>query len=256
MNKTTFLERLDNERRLMGTPSETGIHTDFTADGTCCAVVYGSCSGDEIDAAIREETTRADTQGYTIDWKVYGHDQPADLRGRLVAAGFDPEPVEQLLVLDLEEKALDQFPASSATVQRVEARSGLEDVVEISREIGRSHVEQERDAFARIMAEHPDRMSIFVAHLDDVPVSCGRIYYYEVGGFAELCGGRTKTTFRNRGVYLSVVRARLVEAMQRRYRRISVDALPTSEPLLRKRGFERVTWTQSLVYRPKTPSSR
>jgi hypothetical protein len=90
-----------------------------------------------------------------------------------------------------------------------------------------------------------------VARLNDTPAACGRIHYCDVGGFAELCGGRTKTTFRNRGLYLAVVRARLAEALERGYPYVCVDALPASEPSLRKRGFEPVTWTQPLIYRSR-----
>jgi hypothetical protein len=245
-----FLERLDRERASMGTRSSTGVRTAFSHDGTCCAVVDGGCCENSIGWVIREEIARADAQGYTIDWKVYGHDRPSDLRARLLAAGFEPEPTEQLLVLGLDEEALGQFPSQPVVIERVTGRSGLDDVAEISREIGRTHVEQEREGFAKLMAEHPERMSIFVACVGDAPAACGRIYYNDVGGFAELCGGRTKTTLRNRGLYLAVVRTRLAEALERGYPYVCVDALPTSEPLLRKRGFELVTWTQPLVYRP------
>ncbi|MEM9452686.1 MAG: GNAT family N-acetyltransferase [Myxococcota bacterium] len=250
-----FLDRLDRERKAMGTPSEAGIRTDFSHDRTGCAVVYGSCSVGRIDAVIRKEVARADAQGYAIDWKVYGHDQPNDLRERLMAAGFEPEPEEQVLVLALDPDALVQFPESAVVVEQVVGRTGLDDVAEISREIGRTHVEQEREGFARLMATRPDHMTIFIARVDDVPAACGRIYFYDAGGFAELCGGRTKTTFRNRGLYLAIVRARLAEALRRGYSYVPVDALPTSEPLLRKRGFEQVTWTQPLVYRPAKASS-
>jgi hypothetical protein len=105
-----FLARLDRERSSTGTRSATGVRTVFSHDGRCCAVVDGRCAEDRIDAVIRDEIARADAQGYTIDWKVYGHDQPSDLRVRLVAAGFEPEPVEQLLAQQLDAQSLEQFP--------------------------------------------------------------------------------------------------------------------------------------------------
>jgi hypothetical protein len=38
------------------------------------------------------------------------------------------------------------------------------------------------------------------------------------------------------------------EALERNRKYLLVDALPTSEPVLRKRGFQRLTDTQSFVY--------
>ncbi len=36
--------------------------------------------------------------GYTLEWKVYGHDGPANLVESLLAAGFEPDDEEQVLV--------------------------------------------------------------------------------------------------------------------------------------------------------------
>jgi hypothetical protein len=55
---------------------------------------------------------------------------------------------------------------------------------------------------------------------------------------------------RNRGLYTALVAAWLKEAIQRGRKYMFVDALPTSEPILRKRGFQRLTDTQSFIYAP------
>ncbi len=57
-------------------------------------------------------------------------------------------------------------------------------------------------------------------------------------------GGSTCERFRKRGLFTQVVGARIGEALNRGIANVCVDALPTSEPILKKHGFERVTYTQ------------
>ena len=54
--------------------------------------------------------------------------------------------------------------------------------------------------------------------------------------FAGIYGGNTKPEQRNRGIYTALVAARLREALVRNRRYLIVDALPTSEPILRNEG--------------------
>jgi predicted GNAT family acetyltransferase len=62
-----------------------------------------------------------------------------------------------------------------------------------------------------------------------------------------LAGGRTSPAYRRRGLFTAVVGARLREAAARGRTHVFVDALPTSEPILLRRGFEFVALTQPFV---------
>jgi predicted acetyltransferase len=60
----------------------------------------------------------------------------------------------------------------------------------------------------------------------------------------------TRERFRKRGLFTQLVATRIREAMSRGVAYVCVDALPTSEPILRKRGFEIVTYTQPFCITP------
>ncbi len=224
---------------------------EHSPDGSECLIVYSHCTTEEIDEAIRNEISLAQAHNYTLEWKVYGHDTPS-LKDRLISTGFVPEPVESLLVLPVNEETLAAFDAAAYDIECIHDPEHLNDVAAISREIGRTNVEEEKSRLALILQYTPDQMSVHVAYDDGEAVACGRIYFKENSEFAELAGGRTKTTHRNRGFYTALVAARLGEALGRSRNYILADALPTSGPILRKRGFQFVTHTQPFVYRPRS----
>jgi predicted GNAT family acetyltransferase len=246
-----ILRTLDFERRDTGEPSMQGdVVREHSPDGSECLIVYSRCAAEEIDEVIRNEISLAEARRYTLEWKVYGYDTPSNLKDRLLAAGFEPGPVESLMVLRLNEEAIAAFEAPAYEIKRIQDPERLDEVAAVSREIGRTNVEEEKTRLALTLQDTPDQMSVYVAYIDGEAVACGRIYFKENSEFAELCGGRTKTTHRNQGLYTALVAARLREALDRNRKYIFVDALPTSEPILRRRGFQLVTQTQPFVYRP------
>jgi hypothetical protein len=246
-----LLRRLDLERRTAGEPSAGGeVVREMSSDGSECTIVHSTCNTGNIAEVIRQEMARARAGKYRLEWKVYGHDQPPDLKERLVAAGFVAEPAEVVMILPVTDEALRAFAAPAYDIRRVHDDKGLDDVAEISREIGRTNVESERTRLARTLQRKPSPMSVYVAYLGGVPVACGRIYFNEGSEFADLSGGRTRTTHRHRGLYTALVAARLEEALERKRKFLLVDALPTSEPVLRKRGFQRLIDTQPFVCEP------
>jgi len=244
-------------RRAAGEPSGRGdIVRELSPDGSECRIAFSRCTAAEIEDVIREETSSADSVGYTLEWKVYGHDVPTNLGSCLLAAGFEPDALESLLVLPLNEAALAAFEAAPVQVRRVHGAEGLSDVAEIAREIGRRNVENERRQLALVLRDTPAELSVHVAYVDGEPVACGRIYFKENSDVAELAGGRTKTTHRNRGLFTDLVASRLREALERGCTQVFVDALPTSEPIFTKKGFQFVTHTQPFVYEPPSTEWR
>lgn len=247
-----ILSRLDRERRASGELSARGnVVREFSPDESSCRILYSHRTADEIENVIRDEISRADACNYTLEWKVYGHDSPPNLRDSLLAAGFEPGDLESLLVLPVSETTVAAFDAPAYEIKRVRDAEGLNDVADISREIGRRNVEEEKHRLAAILRDSPEKMSVHVAYVDGQPVACGRIHFGENSDFAELAGGRTKTSHRNRGFFTALVASRLMEALERGRTHVFVDALPTSEPVLTKRGFEFLTHTQPFVYEPR-----
>ena len=249
-----ILNRLDFERRGTGEASLYGdVVRESSLDGSQCVIVYSRCTTtEEVDEAIHNEILLAQERKYILEWKVYDHDTPLGLKDRLLAAGFEPGPVESLMVLQVREEALAAFEAPEYDLKHIDDSAGLDDVAAISREVGRTNVDNEKRRLALTLRDAPDQMSVYVAYIDGEAVACGRIHFKENSQFAELCGGRTKTTRQNRGLYTALVAARLKEALERNRKYLVVDALPASEPILRKRGFQFVTHTQPFVYRPRS----
>ena len=68
-------------------------------------IVYSSLNADNADAVIEQEKAYMKALGHNIEWKCYSHDTPPDLGQRLIAAGFEPEELEAIMVYDLDDPA-------------------------------------------------------------------------------------------------------------------------------------------------------
>ena len=205
-----ILKRLDFERRSTGEPCLQGdVVRECSLDGSECFIVYSHCTTtQEVDEVIHNEISLAEERKYILEWKVYDHDTPLELKDRLLAAGFKPGPAESLMVLPVKEEALAAFEAPAYDLKHIDDSARLDDVAAISREIGRTNVDDEKRRLALTLRDAPDQMSVYIAYIDGEAVACGRIYFKENSEFAELCGGRTKTTRRNQGLYTALVAAR------------------------------------------------
>ena len=245
-----ILRKLDIDRIGDADPSSAGgVVRYVTLDGGDCTIIYSRFTESKIDDAILREKALADEGRYNLEWKVYGHDGPANLKGRLVAAGFEPETVEKFMVLPVTAEALDRFPMAGHDVRRVDTVEGLVDLVASAASSGQCDPDEEMRRLAPVLEQEPESMSVFVAYVDGVPVAGGRIQYNERRDFAGLYGGRTSALYRNQGHYVALVGARLHEAYDRGIAYLFIDALPTSEPIVAKRGFTAVTDTQPFVWR-------
>ena len=175
---------------------------------------------------------------------MFGHDQPPRLAERLTAAGFEAGDRELFMVLRADADALARFDLYPCDIRRVTSADGLEAYRMVREEVSGKNGEREVARCLPILQNHPDTMSIYVAYVDGEPAACGRVYFHPDSQFAGLYGGNTREKFRRRGLFTQIVAARIREAMDRGVVNICVDALPTSEPILRKHGFESLTYTQ------------
>ncbi|MFI6041740.1 hypothetical protein ACIA8C_08900 [Nocardia sp. NPDC051321] len=168
--------------------------------------------------------------------------------GELSDVGCQPEPVESVLV---RVGAPSDSPTRSADRHiRVVASADddLSDVADILRATGRPAVEREIEQLRKQLLD--SEISLHIAYLGDVPASCGRLHYGATSGFAELAGGRSQPEFRRRGLYTDLVNSRLAEAFSASRSHVYVDALPTSEPILRRLNFRFVSRTHPFSYPP------
>ena len=248
-----FLAKLDSERRKAGESFLQGtLVKEYSADGLECTVVYSHCTSDEIRQVIQKEASVAETSKYVLEWKVYDHDTPDNLKRELVLAGFEPSLRESVMFLRLSNSALGAFDGPAYDIRRIRDPKHLADVAAISHEVGRSNVADETRRLGLMLEKSPQSIGIYVAYIDSEAVACGRLHINENSEIAELSGGRTKTKHRKHGLYRALVRIRLMEAIRRSCKYAFVDALPTSEAILNKRGFEFLVQTQPFLYRPKS----
>lgn len=252
-DKTAIMELLDFERQTILYPSMTRfsdpeVIRDISEDGESGEIVFSSCSKSTVDQVIAEQIQNARSGQYELEWKLYGHDKPDCLGERLVAAGFEAGEKESFMVFLASDASLANFGVVNDDIRRITDREGLRDYQIIREEVSGESCAKEIERYGSMLENHPDNMSVYVAYIDGEPAACGRMYFHQDSKFAGLYGGNTRERFRKRGLFTQIVAVRIREAMSRGIVNISVDALPTSEPILRKRGFESVTYTQPFYF--------
>ena len=226
--RTPILDAYDELRR---TAAEAGFQRraletavlHYPLAGSSGFVSYSRNATDLIDAVIAEYEQR----GCDFEWKVYSHDEPSDLKDRLGARGFEVGAAEELMVLALAD-ARAWIDAERAF--RIESGSAA---LAAFLELQRGGVE----------LQDPERDVPYVAYEDGAPAACARATYPEGFAFAGLWSGFTRPESRGRGLYRALVAVRAREAADRGYEYVTVDAQPTSRPILERLGFRRVATT-------------
>ena len=82
-------------------------------------VTWSDLDDGNADAVIAAQLARFAEISAPWEWKHYSYDQPPDLPGRLVAAGFTREPAETLLVAEIADLALDVPPPAGVELRAV-----------------------------------------------------------------------------------------------------------------------------------------
>jgi GNAT superfamily N-acetyltransferase len=207
--------------------------------GSTGAVIYSRLTEDNVDEAITAQTAYFAAIGQDFEWKVYGHDQPADLVQRLAKRGFEIDETEAVLVLDVESAAAS---APSHTVRRITHPNELEEAALVKSQVYRGDADDLFKRLAAELTENPDCLSVYLAYHERTPAACGWIRFPRNSAFASLWGGSTLPELRRRGLYTSLLDARREEARQRGFRYLTVDAGHMSRPILEKHGFGLLTY--------------
>lgn len=218
-------------------------------------VTWSDLDEETADAAIREQVGYFGGLGRRFEWKLYGHDRPADLADRLLAAGFSPEEEESLVVGEVAEvlSASGDSPPPAGVVLRDADRDGDLDAIRRLKEAvwGGDASWQVADLAAERRAD-PEALHIHLAEADGEVVCAAWVRFHAGTDFASLWGGSTLPAWRGRGIYRSLVRRRAVEAQDRGFRFLQVDASPDSRPILERLGFRVLTWTRPFNWSPES----
>lgn len=213
-------------------------------------VIYSQLTAVSADSVIQAQIAYFQSIGGTgLEWKVYDHDQPADLKERLIAHGFQPGEAEGLLVLDLTAAPDSYWAPVTADVRRVTTPAQIQDIVRIQEQVWQSDFNW-LDAQIREFIAEPDSWSVYLAYANGKPACAAWASFPPNSQFAGLWGGSTLSEYRGRGMYTALVHTRAQEAKKRNYRFLTVDASPMSRAILEKRGFRLLTYTYPFTWAP------
>ncbi len=231
-----------HERRdasLPGFRREAGTDTvrQLGLSGKGSMVLWSDLDDASADAAIEAELLYFQSLGQSFEWKVYSHDRPRDLRERLAAKGFSVGADESVMVLDLDEWKDSPRVTAGIELRRITGSEGLADMASVHSAVWDEDPTDQIQEFATLLRDHPAFMNAYVAYAGDRPVAACRINFPENSPFASLWGGSTLAEFRGRGIYSAMLRVRVDEARRRGYSYLTIDALPTSRPIVERRGF-------------------
>ena len=212
-------------------------------------IIHSELTPETAASVIRGEIDYFGQLGLDFEWKVFDYDQPEDLKSRLEKEGFELEPTEAVLVLDLETRPGFLGQPTSCEVRRAADSRAIQDLVSVQNAVwGGDH-----DWLARRLESDlknaPEALSVYVAYEEDVPVSTAWIRFSAHGRFASLWGGSTLPAHRGKGFYTALLSVRLQEAVERGFRFVTVDAQPPSRPILEKRGFKLLTRAHACHWR-------
>jgi GNAT superfamily N-acetyltransferase len=220
------------------------------ADGDWSGVLWSDLTADTADAEIAEQVRYFAGRGLAFEWKLYSHDEPRDLAGRLLAAGFRPEPEETVLVA--ETAGLPTVPElpDGVRLETVTGPAGVELTMRVhDRAFGTDGTRLRQQLLAQL-AQTPDTVLMTVAMAGDLPVCAARIEFTPGTDFAGLWGGGTHPDWRGRGIYRALVAHRAAAAARRGVRYLQVDASDDSRPILERLGFAALATTTPYVYEP------
>ena len=242
---------------LLDAERQTVADTDFTLEKTpyvvraigkeyWSGIVYSHFSTAEAEGVIDDEIGYFTKLGRDFEWKVFSHDEPADLLTRLRRRGFKIGEEEALMILDVQ-----KFPPGllapapeGVTVRAVTDDQGISHYLALQSAIW-GQATTTREFLLSTLSDQLQRNLAFIAYAGQKPIGFGRVTTSPQSRFAGLWGGSVLSDFRGRGVYRALLSARIRHAKKSdSVRYFQVDALPTSRPILERYGFKRVasTW--------------
>ena len=209
----------------------------------------GGLEGSALDELIARQVRAFAERGEAFEWKLAGHDLPADLPERLRAAGFVPEEQETVVIASTGEIAVRPVLPEGVTLREVTSRADLERIAAMEDAVwgAESHGWLAASLGGELEAD-PDGLTIVVAEAGDEVVCAAWVRFEQGTDFATLWGGATLPAWRRRGIYRATVAYRASLAAVRAFRYLEVDASDDSRPILERLGFTAVTTTTPYVW--------
>jgi GNAT superfamily N-acetyltransferase len=208
--------------------------------------------GADLDALIARQVTYFGGHGRRFEWKLHGHDLPADLPERLRAAGFVPEELETVVIAPIAAIAAPPVLPDGVALREVVTRADFDRIAAMEADVWQD--DDDREWLADMLEqEHmidPESLTIVVVEAGDEVVCAAWVRYEPATEFATLWGGATRPPWRGRGIYKATVAYRANLGAARGLRYLEVDASADSRPILQRLGFVPVTTTTPYIWRP------
>jgi GNAT superfamily N-acetyltransferase len=220
-------------------------------------VVYRDLHGVEgadLDELIARQVDVFAERGERFEWKLHGHDRPADLPQRLRAAGFAPEDTETIVIASAADIAGKVRLPEGVSLREVTGRADFERIATLEQAVW-GEEDQESwlvDMLESERAVDPDALTVVVAEAGGTVVCAAWVRFERPTEFATLWGGATLAPWRRRGIYRAIVVHRANLAAARGFRYLETDASDESRPILERLGFIAVTTTTPYVWSPPT----
>jgi GNAT superfamily N-acetyltransferase len=214
----------------------------------------GGLEGAELDALIERQIQIFAEREESFEWKLHGHDLPADLSQRLLAAGFVPEEEETVVIAAVADVAGEPRLPDEVSLREVVDRAGLDRIMALEEAVWEEDHGWLGESLEAERAADPEGITIVSAEAGDTVVCAGWVRFEAGTGFATLWGGSTLPAWRGRGIYRATVAYRANLAAARGFRYLEVDASSDSRPILERLGFAAVTTTTPYVWSPRSGS--
>jgi GNAT superfamily N-acetyltransferase len=215
------------------------------------AVIYSDLSGADVVAVVLEQVRYFESIGQDFEWKVYEHDLPSDLGAQLVTLGFKEEAEETVVILDLGVLPDRLITSTNENVERVFDPDCVDEIMRMMQAVWNEDFSDLAASLRAQLSEDASHLGLYVVRIDAAVTSVGWIRFQDGGSFASLWGGTTLPKYRNRGLYSALVAVRAREALRRGSRYLTVDAAPTSRPILEKLGFRELTRARGYTWSVK-----
>jgi GNAT superfamily N-acetyltransferase len=209
----------------------------------------GGLAGEELDELIARQIRFFSERGEGFEWKLHGHDRPVDLPERLLAASFEPEELETVVIARVADLPLEPVLPDGIVIDEVTDRAGFGRIAELEEAVwGEDH--SWLDDLADEREADPDGLRVFIADAGGLVVSAGWVRFPSGTEFGTLWGGATLREWRGRGIYRALVARRAAVAAERGPRYLETDASADSRSILERLGFQAVTTTTPYIWSP------
>jgi hypothetical protein len=150
----------------------------------------GGVDGEALDSLIARQLQVFAERGERFEWKLHGHDLPADLPDRLRSAGFVPDEPETVVIAAVVAVATEPRLPDGVTIGEVREADDFARIRQLEESVWSEehswvgHLADER-------AADPDGLRIFAAEAGALTVSAGWVRFPSDTEFATFWGGAT-----------------------------------------------------------------